>query len=169
MSRAYFFGNMYLSSIQQGIQAGHVITEMAVKYQRTPDVLNSQGNMFYDWAENYKTMILLNAGYGENILDLRDFFMVGNKDFPYAIFHESDEALDGAATCFGCILPAKIYKGAEAMRKIKRLQRDNDARLAWDIQKVLTVDLGVDSPMDIAYTKFEVELMERLGAFRLAS
>ena len=30
--RAYFWGNMYLSSIQQGIQAAHVVTEMFAKY-----------------------------------------------------------------------------------------------------------------------------------------
>ena len=30
--RAYFFGNMYLSSIQQGIQAAHCLGEMFLKY-----------------------------------------------------------------------------------------------------------------------------------------
>jgi len=186
-TRAYFFGNMYLSSIQQGIQAGHVIGEMATKYCPGPDGYTAQGEMFYHWAREDKVMILLNAGYGENIMELNAIFE-GTEDpmpfgqwpyddgvnwdespYPFSMFSESDEALCGAATSFGIIIPAKIYNGAQAMRKIKRLRRDDWARMNWDNQKILTVDLDEgEPPEDIAYDAFEVELMERLGTFRLA-
>lgn len=171
-SRAYFFGNMYLSSIQQGIQAGHVIGQMTVKYYPEEQVLSSAAEeMFYDWAAIHKVMILLNGGYGEAIRDLALFVESEEHDYPFADFSESDAALDGALTCFGIVLPAKIYKGAEAMRKIKRLRRDDSVRLHWDNQKILTfkLDDGDPFPTDVSYTDFEVELMERLGTFRLAS
>ena len=182
MSRAYFFNNMYLSSIQQGIQAAHAVTEMAMKYY--PDLngeTDEADEMFYDWATTHKTMILLNGGYAENLHDLYNFIQTGNANapietidngacpFPYAKFHESDAAMDGMLTSVGIVLPAKIYEGVQAMHKIKRLRRDDTARLMWDTQCILTVDLGNDSPQDIEYTKFEVALMERLGTFRLAS
>ena len=114
--RAYFFGNMYVSSIQQGIQAGHVIGDMAAKY-RTGGWDQGQDDTFFEWADNHKVMILLNAGYGENILDLDSFFegtndnypeprlssyYEGYSPYPFAMFCESDEALNGAPTSFGC-------------------------------------------------------------------
>jgi hypothetical protein len=168
-TRAYFFGNMYLSSIQQGIQAGHVIGEMSVQYYAAMDGGDSAGELFYHWANNDKTMILLNGGYGENLHELYDFMSHSGNTFPYAKFHESKAALDGALTSIGIILPAKIYNGAQAMRKIKRLRRDDPTRLAWDIQGILTVDLDDDNaPADVQYTNWEVELMERLSTFRLA-
>lgn len=167
MSRAYFFGNMYLSSIQQGIQAGHVIGEMAVKYQRSGDGFTTTGHAFYNWAEQHKTMILLSGGYGENLHDLYDFISTEDNSYPFAKFHESKAALDGAVTSVGIVLPEKIYNGAQAMRNIKRLRREDPARLAWDIQQILTVEID-GLPEDITYTDFEVELMIRLGTFRLA-
>jgi len=178
--RAYFFGNMYLSSIQQGIQAGHVIARMAVKYVPEEHVCDTTGaEMFWNWADNHEVMILLNAGYGENILELEAFFegtldypgvtrlseeYDGYSPYPFAIFHESDEALCGAATCFGVILPPKIYEGCQAMRKAKR-DRRSDAYQLFTRERILVLD---GSPVEIQYTKWEVELMERMGKFRMA-
>jgi len=75
--RAYFFGNMYLSSIQQGIQAAHVVTEMFTKYPIDHECIKFDD--LNDWANNHKTMILLNGGYGENLYDLLGFFDQDNK------------------------------------------------------------------------------------------
>ena len=168
--RAYFFNNMYLSSIQQGIQAAHAVTEMAVRYQRCGDGFTPAGTMFYQWAEHHKTMILLNGGYASNLQDLYDFIhagLVNEKSYPYAKFHESEDAMGGMLTSVGVVLPEKIYKGAEAVRGIKRLRRDDSRRMAWDIQQVLAVEID-DILQDVDYTNFEVELMERLGKFGLA-
>ena len=187
--RAYFFGNLYISQIQHGIQAGHVIGDMAVKY-RDPSVLTEQSEMFWDWAENHKVVILLNAGYAENIEELESFFEgtldapgvtrlsevygVDYSPYPFALFRESNEALNGAATSFGVVLPPKVYEGAAAMRKVKRLRRDDPARLKWDLERMLDVTVpsdeyvGATEVVEFEYNKFEVELMERLGTFRLA-
>lgn len=169
---------MYLSSIQQGIQAGHVIAEMFVKYHPECDE-NSESDTLAEWACEHKTMILLNAGYGENLHDLNAFFE-GTLDmpgvtrlseeydsyspYPFSYFEESAEALDGAITCFGVILTNKIYDGMKAMRKAKRDKR-SDAFLLFKNERILELD---DSPEGIQYTKWEVELMERIGKFRLA-
>jgi len=171
---------MYLSSIQQGIQALHATTEMYNKYTGHESV---QWTMLNDWAQNHKTVILLNAGYGQNIDVLNAFFegiprpgMTRLREvydnyspYPFAVFNESDEALGGAATSFGVILPAKIYNGASAMRNLNKLRRDDQRRLDFEFLSRLTVDLddGI-GPVDVTYNKFEIELMERLGTFRLA-
>ena len=166
--RFYSFSNMYLSSIQTGIQSGHVIAEMAVKYQPPGEGFTQQGRMFYDWAENHKVMILLNGGYGENLHDLYAFIDQNEHLYPYAKFNESHEALDGALTSVGIVLPEGIYNGARAMQSIKRLRQNDPARIAWDARQVLEVEVN-GRLESITYSDFEVELMTRLNSFRLAS
>ena len=175
-TRAYFFGNMYLSSIQQGIQAGHVIGEMTAKYWGLD---NDQANMFYQWARQDKVMILLNAGYGENIECLEDLFegtndyddeprlsteYDGYSPYPFALFRESDEALSGAITCFGVILPDKIYDGQNIMRKVKRMRPDLYPRQRFEKERILTFPDGTEHQ----YTEWEVFLMTRVGSFGMA-
>jgi hypothetical protein len=180
---------MYLSSIQQGIQAGHVISEMFNKYG--PDLpamaldvsftVTEQFTRLNEWSRNHKTMILLNGGYGENLHELEGFFegtldqpgvtglgeYDGYNPYPFAAFCESDEALDGAFTSFGCILPPKIYDGARLMQKVKRLPREIDARILFEHERILMFD-APDGRYEVQYTQWEIELMERLMSFRLA-
>lgn len=112
--RAYFFGNMYLSSIQQGIQAAHALHEMFVRF---PERKQDGGWYLWEWATNHKTMILLNAGYGEEIRDLMLFFNNHRNPYPWAEFNEAPEALDGALTTIGIILPEEIYCVAREIRE----------------------------------------------------
>lgn len=159
--RAYFFGNMYLSSIQQGIQAAHVVAELFVKY---PDSAAMQESVDLDnWATNHKTMILLNGGYGSTLHDLIDLFDNDDNPYPFSFFKESEAALDNALTSVGIILPEKIYEGA---RKLRNLQTTDIA--AWRDKKSLT--LGIfPNQKGFKYTDWEVEMMERLNCFRLAN
>ena len=57
--RAYFFGNLYMSSIQQGIQAAHAVADMFIKYSNENE---PNYHPLREWATDHKTMILLNAG-----------------------------------------------------------------------------------------------------------
>ena len=106
--RAYYFGNFYLSSIQQGIQALHVTTEMYNKYQgyNTP-----ARDMLEDWADKYKTVVLLNGGdqatLFETLGDLEPHFKT--LGLPYAFFREEESALNCSLTSFGVVLPEAVY------------------------------------------------------------
>jgi hypothetical protein len=103
---------MYLSSIQQGIQAAHVTAELFMKAH------SEEGNMYLlDWANNHKTMILLNAGYSEELRRLIEFFDTKQNPYPWASFNEGQDALDGALTCVGIVLPEKIYKLSSYLRQ----------------------------------------------------
>lgn len=44
--RAYFFGNMYLSQIQQGIQAAHVVAEMSMAYKKESGLTSKAYNVY---------------------------------------------------------------------------------------------------------------------------
>ena len=111
--RLYTFINMYLSSIQQGIQTAHIVSELFQKYEH---LSHNLGNIMR-WARNHKTIIVLNAGYTENIETLIRHFLSEENPYQWAAFNESSEALDGARTGVGIILPERVYEGAAIIRE----------------------------------------------------
>ena len=66
--RAYFFTNRYLSSIQHGIQTAHCVAELFVKYNHEVFSNTVQDGQLYSWAENDKTIIVLNGGSNEDLI-----------------------------------------------------------------------------------------------------
>lgn len=156
--RAYFFGNMYLSSIQQGIQAAHVTHEMFLKYDNLAAGSFATTEL-YDWAHNHKTMILLNGGYSENLRALTEFFSNPMNDYPFADFHEGQDALDGALTCVGIVLPEKIYVAASALRKGDIDAEQIPVKETWSPEDGITW----------TYSKWEYALCIELNKYNLAS
>lgn len=112
--RAYFFGNYYLSQIQQGIQAAHVVGELFSKYS-SPSVDASMMVPLYNWADTEKTIILLNGGNSARLQQHLEFFQTGNA-YPFAHFNEDQVSLNNALTCVGIVLPPNIYEAAEFIR-----------------------------------------------------
>lgn len=100
--RAYFFTNMYLSSIQHGIQSAHVLHEMFRKYNIMDYDLQK---LLYDWADNHKTIIVKNGGDTTMMLNIKD--LCSQMNLPYAYFYEP--SLDNVLTCIGIIVPEKYY------------------------------------------------------------
>ena len=112
--RCYHFSNMYLSSIQVGIQAAHCQMELFLKYD-----LSSAGaaKMLYDWAYNHKTMICLNAGYDVRLREIAEYMDSKDNHYPWSKFHESEEAMGGMLTNVAIVLPEEIYEGAKTFKK----------------------------------------------------
>lgn len=175
-NRAYFFGNMYLSSIQQGIQSAHTLTEMFTKYVNATD-WNDHTVQLFEWAKNHKTMVLLNAGYSEEIRSLVELFSNHRNKYPWASFSEGNDALDGALTCVGIILPQKIYDGAKIIREWRPSKgeahhlspRDT---LEYEGQIVVgpenVFNINVEGLITWEYNGFERKLVQRLNNYGLA-
>jgi hypothetical protein len=113
--RFYSFCNFYLSSIQQGIQSGHALGELVVKYRSTegPHSVWSRRLRLavIDFLENHKTWVVLNGGAHQ---DIEEFFtFLDNNKFsipvPFASFYEDEASLGGIMTCVGLILPEEFY------------------------------------------------------------
>jgi hypothetical protein len=129
--RFYAFGNYYLSSLQQALQANHVCVEMYNMYNyqflenREQEVgLTKTGaknlktwGYLKSWARSHKTIVLLNGG---NSKDLSDIYSLMNceqyeefqHDYPYAKFCEDQDSLCGALTSVGIVLPPLVYETA---------------------------------------------------------
>lgn len=101
--RFYAVGNMYLSSIQQGIQAAHCVAEMLMQ------PYSDRRAIMQEWALNHKTLICLNGGNNKSLNDFYDLVRY-QKQFPVARFHEDQDSMAGMLTCVGIIVPKKIYE-----------------------------------------------------------
>lgn len=108
--RFYAAGNCYLSSIQQGIQAFHVLGEMTSIYANPEDSVWPMHSNYWDWLVSHKTLICLNGG---NNASLTEFYNLvsdpRNTDLPYAKFNEDDQSMSGMLTSVGIIVPERIY------------------------------------------------------------
>lgn len=157
---AYYFGNMYLSSIQQGIQALHSTARMFVKYRNSPEKLN----IVYEWAENHETVVLLNGGYSSSIRELNEFFENQENPYPFCPFYEGNDALDGALTCTGIILSNRIFDTASLLRKSNGWWNKHES--GWRVVYTYN-DMLMYSPFD-DITAWEKDLIEKLNTFQLA-
>jgi len=80
--------------------------------------------MLFDWAESHKTMVVLNGGNSSDLKQRYEMFISICKglEYPYGIFREDVESLQGAITCVGVIVPEKIYKYNEFEQERRSLE-----------------------------------------------
>lgn len=162
--RAYFLGNMYLSSIQQGIQAQHCTAEMFVKYREAVGDERSKKDAMeklYYWAAYHKTSILLNGGYKSEMDKMLAHFNNEYNLYPHAAFYESEEALGGVLTCIGIVLSNKVYDCAIHKIPGGLLQQANPETVTKDDYEVM-LHLGYWREQQYPQpTHLEVELVKR--------
>ncbi len=101
--RQIFFVNMYCNHIQAGIQSGHAVNEMWLKYGFNPEKLET----IFEFARDHKTFILLNGGDHEALTDLMKFCDQRTNPYPWSVFREP--GLNNAITSVSIIIPEKLY------------------------------------------------------------
>lgn len=108
--RLYSFVNHYLASggPHAGIQTGHASVDLVRKYTNAfADVSPNDVEMVVEWADNHKTFIVLNGGMHVEMLRVKK--LVEESGFPFAVFHESEEALNGVMTAVVAVLPEQVF------------------------------------------------------------
>jgi hypothetical protein len=111
---------MYLSSIQNGIQAAHVVHELFRKYQKQ-DALQYA---LHDWADNFKTMIVLNGGMTEHLVSFLE--LVKKSGLPFDTFNEP--GIGNALTSIGVIVPERLYGHDEIIGIIEDTELSNEEK-----------------------------------------
>lgn len=169
--RLYTFGNFYMSSIQQGIQAAHSQMELFTKYQETSD----RKELLFDWAENHRTMICLSAGMNTDLEDLLTFMDNCDNPYPWSFFNEAPESMNSMLTNIAIVLPEDIYTMTSLLRARKFeiiyvssedtyavTHRENHITMTPDEEQF------VQSVVNVLESKFQWELIMRLGNYTLA-
>lgn len=103
--RLYTFINFYLSSIQQGIQSAHLVHDIMLKYAPHS---SGDAKMVNDWARDWKTIIVLNGGTADDLLETRQLFD-SQGQYPHTHFRESVDCLEGVMTGVGVVLPEFVF------------------------------------------------------------
>lgn len=104
--RGYFLTNMYLSSIQCGIQSAHCIHDMFIAYRQVPT--DPANQLLLTWATDHKTMIVLNGGTTENLEEFYEYLMKFNDLYPFDCFNEP--GIGDAMTVVGIVLPETMIE-----------------------------------------------------------
>lgn len=128
--RLYTFVNYYLSSIQQGIQTAHLVSELLAKYYLHGDIIKykDQQTRLFNWAVMHKTIIVLNGG---NSKDIEDIYISLKNDayslaLPFANFYEDEDSLGGIMTCCGLVVPAELYNAKLCISNNGKYYNDTD-------------------------------------------
>lgn len=123
--KAYFFQNMYLQGIHAGIQSAHTLATMFTTYTSES---REKYEMLHEWANSYETIVVLNGGNSGNLHWIADLLSCSDNYMPWACFCESEDALNGALTNIGIIVPEKYWK-----TKIKDLE-NTDCYTSWELE-----------------------------------
>lgn len=107
--RLYSFTNMYLSSIQCGLQTAHLVGELFSYYCLKND--KPQTKMLYEWSNKHRTICILNGGNCKELTQIHQILYqtAYTLDYPFSYFKEDRESLNEAITCVGIIIPESVY------------------------------------------------------------
>ena len=164
--RLYSFTNMYLSRLQFGLQTAHVVSEIGVRGQ-TGKITSDAYCYFWKWAQQHKTIIILDGGYSENLYQLDGFFRSNENPYPWATFYEDPLALGsgiaegppGALTAVGIVLPERIYETAAYARE------DEATRILLNTYALNQV-VNPNIPNDLS--NWEMDMVSELNKYKLA-
>ncbi len=179
--RLYQFSHFMISTMTKGIQNTHSAVELFNKYLPNPsnNELSSELDaidLLWDWSLNWKTVISLNGGITPDLMELIEFLEYNNCPYPWTFFNE-DESLGELVTSIALVLPERIYETAALIRnnEVEFITTSGSLRvLNWEaynasfrLYEFEELQSKVNSHG--IFTEFEIELINKLNTYRLAS
>ena len=156
--RAYFFNNMYLNGIHNGIQAGHALDQLwssltEAKGKRTKRTKSAEAKfaMLREFSRDHKTWICLNGGDHELLGNLYKN-LSGQTLYPFTMFQEP--GLNFANTAIVVILPERMYD--DTARSVGKALLKGDPYPFSQNWPAIEIDLKV---RDRKYTPWEREFL----------
>lgn len=177
--RCYNINCMYLIGIHAGIQSGHAQKEVSLKYlvKKAHEQGPQAVDYLTDYLENHKTVVVLNGGmYGDLLKVEKLLGKPGNTSFAWAAFRESEYALNGLLTNIAIILPEYIYAHKAIIGEhLDKVHGDDRYTIDVGDWKTLTIGQGEvvlrdpthQTPKEIRYTEFELELIAMINPMKL--
>ena len=195
--RCYHLCNMYISGLMAGLQSAHTQHELAIKYLASTPYRNLAGDesmneygarlddfhdakaSYIDWANNHKTLILLNGGMMSHLLEIEAFLAENKHILAWASFREEEDALNGALTNVGLVLPEYMYAfsrqvlafvdGGDGFAKVylgvSQGQIDFERKAGTEV--INAVHYSHTGSTAYVYTPFDIELLRKLDRLKL--
>jgi hypothetical protein len=159
--RMYFFVPYNISTIQQGIQCGHAALEYARKY--------SDDQQFIEFADNYKTWIILNGGTtnkkrDENGVSLGTLDQIADNlldnGIKHSFFHEPD--LNNALTSVCFICDERVWNYKDYPDFYDYIINKHNITSSFERIKIMTTPIE-DPIFNESYTSYETWLNDVIG------
>jgi hypothetical protein len=103
--RLYCLTNIYISSLQKGLQTAHVVSDLALAARGD----SAADQVFSAWASQDRTIIILNGGNSLSLERWQQWLQQCGQRWPWAAFREDQQSLNGAITAVGMIVPESVY------------------------------------------------------------
>lgn len=200
--RCYHLCNMYLVGVHAGIQSAHTQHELAIKYLASTPFRNLTGDEsmneygtrldlfhdarveYIDWANNHKTMILLNGGMMSHLVEFETFLNAHQHSFAWAAFREEEAALNNALTNIGIVLPEHMYAYTRDVLEFHESGFSTDVIAVAGGVQLIFERFDDNEPIKMIISKsaprgstvlattvefgfFEIELLQRLNRLKL--
>lgn len=180
--RCYHINNFYLNGIHSGIQSAHVQHELAMDYLVPSEASASHPYFdvakegYIEWAKNHKTIIVLNGGMQSDLEQWETLLRQDTNEFAWASFRESEEALNGALTNIGIVLPEYIYAYASQVARaadapmgvcatVQRIEDNAECRYKKNSDGGARI-IAPDGD-ELEWSAFELALMKKLAQCKL--
>jgi len=167
--KVYNLAPMYLSSIQQGIQAAHAQVKLVKKY--------SDDTSVQSWVDS-PTTVCLNGGSSIRMHEFKDFLEMYST-LPWTFFREDEESLEGLLTNICILVPEHVSAAYYELVENKEYLVDGEYVEFETLEDFFTaININTPSETLTAYEEFtniygelnifEVLLSDRLRSFKLA-
>lgn len=104
----FSFQHFQFAGIHAGIQSGHCWIEMATKYRKECFKGDFERSMFWDWAQNHKTVNIRNGGDQNRLFEIVELFKDPLNNYPWVKWEE-DSSCNNCLTCVSIVVPEKVY------------------------------------------------------------
>jgi hypothetical protein len=106
--RLYSFNHYKLQGIHAGIQCQHATQEMNNDFSWM-SLLAEGTECLIDWADNWKTTIVLNGGNSKALYEILNFLSTEDNPYPWSYFKESEDDMEGILTNIVIVVPESIF------------------------------------------------------------
>lgn len=184
--------NFYLAGLQAGLQSAHTQHELAIKYLASTPYRNLTADEslreygarldrhtdakadYINWANNHKTLILLNGGMASDLIKFKEFLECNSPSYAWASFCEEEAALNGAMTNLGIVLPESMYKYTSQVLEFAKTVWPGNSSVIIDSELYLLsrdeaglIHLSKNGASIHIYDAFDLDLLGRLSKLRL--
>jgi hypothetical protein len=167
--RAYFFNNMYLTGIHNGIQAGHALDQLWSGFvnskRKLTKIAEAKFALLREFSNKHKTWVILKHGDHDAVSEFHAF-LAQQTVYPFTMFQEP--GLNYSATSVVVILPERMYDEFSTFVGRAVMKSENDKTNPGYVAAQIPDDM-LSEFVARKYSPWELDFLKRKCQCGLAS
>lgn len=108
--KKFIVTSLYSQGSQAAVQGGHASDELSLKMNKESTELSE---LYWDWAENFKTYVYLEVGSPKEIENLENWISENKDELKVSSAHFKEEALNDTITACSFVAPTKLCENIQ--------------------------------------------------------